>query len=68
MVAGAAFVYRRRSNEGKIDCDLLLEQLLAVRALDRGVCFFKGGVFDKDVALDKVNACFLSPAQIERVP
>ena len=58
MVAGASLACWRRSNEGKVNCDLLLKELLAVRALDRGVCFFEGGIFNENVALATVNMRF----------
>jgi hypothetical protein len=58
MIARAALAGGRWSYESKFDGDLLLEELIAVRALDGSLCFVEGGVFDKDVALDSMHQHF----------
>jgi hypothetical protein len=56
IVARAALAGWRRAHKGKVDGDLLLKELLAVGALDSGLCFFQGSVLDEDVALYKVSS------------
>jgi hypothetical protein len=46
------------SHESEFDRDLLLEELVAIGALDGGPGFVEGGVFDEDVALPKcISTC-----------
>jgi hypothetical protein len=52
VVARAALGGWRWSHESELDRDLLLEELVAVGALDGGLGFVEGGEFDEDVALE----------------
>jgi hypothetical protein len=55
VVTGPALASGRRAHKGKVDSDLLLEQLFAVGAADGGFGFVEGGVFDENVALQHVS-------------
>jgi hypothetical protein len=57
VVAGPALSSGRRAHKGKVDSDLLLEQLFAVGAVDGGFGFVEGGVFDENVALQHISQC-----------
>ena len=55
VIAGSALASRWGAHKGKVDRDLLLEQLLAVGALDGGLGLVEGGVFNENVALLQIS-------------
>jgi hypothetical protein len=55
VIARTALAGGRWAYESKLDGDLLLEELVAIGALDGGLCFVEGGVFDEDVALESMH-------------
>lgn len=67
MVASTSLSSRRRPYKGKVNGNLLLEQLFAICTLNCSGCFFESRVFNEDVTLYSISI-YCSPLSVRYLP